>query len=128
VQISQRRQSRDLSPFEATIGKLVSEAFAATPVRSGRRLPKDQWESIAAQADAAGFVLKEHIEGKWKFVLASWNQKHSRRPDGMITTFSGALKSDALRCGVLRTFYRAKNNYIMICSEKCPVVSSGQVS
>jgi hypothetical protein len=105
----------ELPPFDATIGKLVSEAFAASATG---RLSKGQWESLAAQTDAAGFKLKEHLERRSKLSLASWNQQHSLNPDKMITTFLRALKckQQKLRRGVLRRFYRAKDNYLRIYS------------
>ena len=114
VQSSQRRQPRDLPPFDATIGKLASEAFAASVTG---RLSDDQWESIAAQADAAGFVLRDHLEKQCRNDLATWNKMHSLKPDEMITSFTRALKTRVLRRGVLRRLYRAKDNYLRICSE-----------
>jgi len=88
--------------------------FEALVASATGRLSEQQREYIAAQADAAGFLLKDYLEGEWKQVLAEWNQKHSRSPDKLIKTFSQALKSKSkLRRGLLRTLYRAKENYLM---------------
>ncbi len=117
VQSSQLpQQPPDLAPFDAIVGKLVAEAFAASATR---RLSKGQWESIAAQADAAGFRLKENLEQQAKLILASWNQQQMLTPDKLITTFLRALKSkqQKLRRGALRRLYRAKDNYLGIHSE-----------
>jgi hypothetical protein len=105
------QQAGELSPFDALVGKLMFEALVASATG---RLSEQQREYIAAQADAAGFLLKDYLEGEWKQVLAEWNQKHSRSPDKLIKTFSQALKSKSkLRRGLLRTLYRAKENYLM---------------
>ena len=115
-QKSPLEQPSDLAPFDAIVGKLVAEAFAASATR---RLSKGQWESIAAQADAAGFKLKEDLEKQAKLVLASWNQQQTLNPDKIITTFLRALKSkqQKLRRGALRRLYRAKDNYLRFHSE-----------
>jgi hypothetical protein len=109
-----RQPQTELAPFDQLAGKLVSEAFAASVTG---RLSTDQWESIAAQADAAGFVLRDHLEQQCRKDLATWNKMHSLKPDEMITSFTHALKTRVLRRGVLRRLYRAKDNYLKICSE-----------
>jgi hypothetical protein len=98
------QQRPELAPFDALIGKLVSEALAG---RITGCMSEAQREYIAAQADAAGFVPIDHLEGDCRNKLASWNNKHSLKPAEMITSFMRALKSPLLRRGVLRRFYRA---------------------
>jgi hypothetical protein len=111
-----RQPQIELSPFDQVVGKLVSEALAGSATGC---MSEAQRESIAAQADAGGFKLKEHLEGRSKLILASWNQLHSLHPDEIITTFLRALKSkqQKLRRGVLRRLYRAKDNYRRIYPE-----------
>jgi hypothetical protein len=100
----------DASPFDMTIGKLVFEALTAG---SKHQMSESQREQFAAEADKAGFILREHLEPKSRGCLGAWNQQRSRHPDQMITTFSRALKSTAgLRRGVLRAMYRAKDSYV----------------
>ena len=96
-----------LSPFDGLIGKLMYEALTASPTG---RLSEAQREYIASQVDAAGFVLKDHLEGQSVSNLAAWNQLHSHTP---IKTFASALKSktNKLRYGVLRAWYHAKERY-----------------
>jgi hypothetical protein len=97
-------QPPELSPFDALVGKLMPDAMDA---KVTKHLLETQREYVAAQADAAGFALIDHLEEKCRNDLASWNKTRSLRPAEMITSFTHALKTRLLRRGVLRRFYRA---------------------
>ena len=97
-----------LAPFDALAGKLMLEA---RPLRGKTgRLALEQYKTIAAQLDEAGFKPRDHLEGKSRRQLADWNQKHPRKA---VRTFqealSGKIPSLDLRRAVQKRLQRAES-------------------
>jgi hypothetical protein len=94
--------------FDDFAGHLMSEARCN---RGTKYLSQNDYLVIADQLDKAGFLLRDHLQGKYRKVLALWNQK---RPGETIKTFREAIQSEEvpkLRRGVLRSLYYAESKY-----------------
>lgn len=97
------RAAAKLSRFDELAGKLYVERS------NGRRLSKEILMEIAKELDAAGFLLKEHLQpAQWK-PIAEYNQKNSRQP---LKTFEKACVHRVSGRGVRRRMYVARKKYV----------------
>lgn len=91
--------------FDALAGHLMSQARST---RYPKYLSPDDYLVIAEQLDKAGFPLREQLQGKYRKLLAHWNQRH---PSRTIKTFSDAIQAKQpreLSRGVRRRLYYAE--------------------
>lgn len=101
--------AKSLSKFDELAGHLMAEAKRG----ANDRLDSSEYAKIAAELDKAGFAPLEHMEGEYRKILASYNQRYSLRP---IRTFQQALSNRTptgklIKRGVLRRLARAKSKW-----------------
>src|SRR5262249_46824421 len=98
------------SEFDETAGKLMFDVRARRA--KSNRLPKEEYIRIACELDGAGFKPVEHLEGKDRKALASWNKQYPRKA---IRNFGAALSTNVptlnLRRAVLRRLSRAESTW-----------------
>jgi|HubBroStandDraft_1064217.scaffolds.fasta_scaffold14327_3 hypothetical protein len=104
--------------FDALAGHLMSQARST---RDPKYLSLNDYLVIAEELDKAGFLLREHLQGKYREVLAQWNQRHSGRT---IKTFRDAIQAKQPRelwRGVRRRLYYAELKFRNVTPQEiCP--------